>query len=81
MHFSETACEILDLFRDSHRKPGARLSFAELDARLGTDPTVTVAVSELARAGYVTAPDARTIELTARGFDALALPSYRDRPE
>jgi hypothetical protein len=81
MRFSETACEILDLFRETHRKPGARLRFAQLDAHLGSDPAVVVAVSELASAGYLIAPDARTVELTTTGFDAIGLQSYRDPTE
>ena len=81
MRFSETACEILDLFREAHRKPGARMSFAELEARLGTEPVVAVAVSELSHAGYLLAPDARSVELTSRGYDAVGLQTYRDTVE
>ena len=71
MQLSETACEILDLFRETHRKPGARMTMATLDAHFGTDPTVEVAISELKQLGYVTVPDAATIELTDLGFDAI----------
>jgi hypothetical protein len=71
MPLSETACEILESFRKTHRKPGARMTMATLDAHFGTDPTVAVAISELKQFGYVTVPDAGTIELTDRGFDAI----------
>ena len=71
MQISETACEILDLFRETHRKPGARMTMATLDAHFGTDPTVEVAISELKQLGYVTVPDAGTVELTDLGFDAI----------
>jgi Mn-dependent DtxR family transcriptional regulator len=71
MPLSETACEILKLFRETHRKPGARMTIATLDAHFGTDPSVAVAVSELRQLGYVSVPDTRTVELTDVGFDAL----------
>ncbi|NBJ13461.1 hypothetical protein [Microvirga arsenatis] len=71
MSFSVIACEILDLFRQSHRLPGARMTIAEIDERLGTDPAVAVAIRELINAGYLVAPDASTVKLTARGFDAI----------
>lgn len=71
MPLSETACEILELFRETHRKPGARMTIATLDAHFGTDPSIAVAVSELRQLGYVSVPDARTVELTDAGFDAL----------
>ncbi len=77
MQISETACEILDLFRETHRKPGARMTMATLDAHFGADPAVAVAVSELKQLGYVTTPDAGTVELTDRGFDAIHRGSYR----
>lgn len=77
MQLSETACEILDFLRETHRKPGARMTMATLDAHFGTDPAVAVAVSELKHNGYVTTPDAGTIELTDRGFDALHRGDYR----
>ena len=78
MQLSETACEILDLFHESHRKPGARMTMATLDASFGTDPAVAVAVSELIQLGYVTTPDAGTVELTDRGFDAVQRGNYRE---
>ncbi|GEO17234.1 hypothetical protein [Microvirga aerophila] len=68
---SETACEILEFFRETHRKPGARMTMATLDAHFGTDPAVAVAISELKQLGYVTVPDAGTVELTDPGFDAI----------
>jgi Mn-dependent DtxR family transcriptional regulator len=71
MPLSETACEILGFFRETHRKPGARMTMATLDAHFGTDPAVAVAISELKQLGYVTVPDAGTIELTDLGFDAI----------
>jgi Mn-dependent DtxR family transcriptional regulator len=70
MSLSETAREILEFLRETHRKPGARMTMATLDARFGTDPAVAVAISELKQLGYVTVPDAGTIELTDLGFDA-----------
>jgi hypothetical protein len=70
MPLSRTACEILRFFRETHRKPGARMTMTTLDAHFGTNPAVAVAVSELTHLGYVTAPDAATIELTDLGFDA-----------
>ncbi|WP_114947434.1 hypothetical protein [Microvirga calopogonii] len=77
MELDETACEILDYFRDTHRRPGARVTMATLDAHFGADPLVIVAVSELTHLGYVTAPDAGTIEPTDRGFDAIHRRAYR----
>ena len=71
MPLSETACEILGFFRETHRKPGARMTTATLDAHFGTDPAVAVAISELKQLGYVTVPDAGTVELTDLGFDAI----------
>jgi hypothetical protein len=71
MQLSETACEILEFFRETHREPGARMTMATLDAHFGTDPTVALAVPELIHLGYVTTPDAATIELTDLGFDAI----------
>jgi Mn-dependent DtxR family transcriptional regulator len=71
MPLSEMACEILKFFRETHRKPGARITMATLDAHFGTDPAVAVAVSELTQLGYVTTPDAGTVELTDLGFDAI----------
>ncbi|MET4275761.1 MULTISPECIES: hypothetical protein [unclassified Bradyrhizobium] len=71
MPLSETACEILELFRETHRKPGARMTIATLDAHFGTDLSIAVAVSELRQLGYVSVPDARTVELTDVGFAAL----------
>jgi hypothetical protein len=71
MQLSDPACEILEFFRETHRKPGARMIMAMLDAHFGTDPAVAVAVSELTHLGYVTTPDAATIELTDLGFDAI----------
>jgi hypothetical protein len=70
MPLSQMACEILRFFRETRRKPGARMTMTTLDAHFGTNPAVAVAVSELTHLGYVTAPDAATIELTDLGFDA-----------
>ena len=81
MQLSELACEILDLFREAHRRPGARMLMSTLDARLGSGPAVAAAVSELIDAGYVTAPDGETVELTDRGFDAIQRGGYRGREE
>ena len=47
MPLSETACEILGFFRETHREPGARMTMATLDAHFGIDPAVAVAISEL----------------------------------
>ncbi|MBZ6078094.1 hypothetical protein [Microvirga puerhi] len=77
MQISETACEILDFFRQTHRKPGARMTMATLDAHFGADPAIAVAVSELIHLGYVMAPDAETVELTDLGFDAIHRGAYR----
>jgi hypothetical protein len=71
MPLSETAREILEFFRETHRKPGARMTMATLDVHFGTDPAVAVAISELKQLGYVTVPDAETVELTDLGFDAI----------
>jgi hypothetical protein len=71
MQLSETVCEILAFFRETHRKPGARITMATLDTHFGTDPAVAVAISELKQLGYVTVPDAGTVELTDLGFDAI----------
>ena len=71
MSLSETACEILKFLRETHRKLGARMTMATLDAHFGTDPAVAVAISELKQLGYVTVPDAGTVELTDLGFDAI----------
>ena len=71
MPLSETAREILGFFRETHRKPGARMTMATLDAHFGTDPAVAVAISELTHLGYTTTPDAGTVELTDLGFDAI----------
>ena len=61
MPLSELDCEILGFFRETHRKPGARMTMATLDAHFGTDPAVAVAISELKQLGYVTVPDAGTV--------------------
>jgi hypothetical protein len=71
MPLSETACEILGFFRETHRKPVARVTMATLDAHFGTDPAVAVAISELKQLRYLTVPDAGTVELTDLGFDAV----------
>jgi len=57
MPLSETARDILKFLQDTHRKPGARLTMATLDARFGTDPSVAVAISELKQLRYVDVPD------------------------
>ena len=71
MSLSEIACEILDRFRETHRRPGARMTIATLDHSFGRDPAVAVAITELRDAGFVITPDADTVELTAKGFDAI----------
>ncbi len=71
---TEIAREIVEHLRRTHRRPGARLSISKLVDRFGTDPAVATALSELADLGYVEHPDAHTIELTARGFDAAHRP-------
>ena len=76
MQISEIAWEILEFLRETHRRPGARVLIEKLDARFGTDPAVVAAISELAGFGYVTHPDANTIEITARGLDALQRRNY-----
>ena len=77
MQLSERACEILDLFREAHRKPGARMMVGTLDADLGMGPAAVAAISELTELEYVVTPDAQTIELTERGFDAVQRGNYR----
>ena len=75
---SEAACEILDLFRMQHRRPGARMNLTTIEGLLKTqDPAIAAAISELTHLGYVSAPDADTVELTALGFDAIQLEDYR----
>ncbi len=49
----------------------ARVTVATLDAHFGTDPSIAVAISELKQLGYVSVPDAGTVELTDVGFDAI----------
>lgn len=71
MPLSETASEIIAFFRETHRKPGARVTMATLGAHFGTESAVAVAISELKQLRYVTVPDAGTVELTDLGFDAL----------
>ena len=53
------------------------MTIAAIDERLGTDPAVTVAILELIDAGYLVAPDAETVELTTKGFDAIQGGTYR----
>ena len=71
---SEIAGEILEHLRQTHRRPGARLSVRELTDGFGTDPAIATALSELTDLKYVEHPDAHTIELTPRGFDAAHRP-------
>jgi Mn-dependent DtxR family transcriptional regulator len=72
IELTELAREVLELLGRTHRKPGARMLISTLAARLrSTEPPITAAISELIRAGYLAAPDAETIELTAEGFDAI----------
>jgi hypothetical protein len=64
-------------------RPGARTMIATFDHCFGADPAVAVAIAELRDAGFLIIPDAETIELTARGFDAFQDRSYHledDRP-
>jgi hypothetical protein len=77
MQLSETACDVLDVFREGHRLPSARMTMATLDAHVGTDPAVAAAVSELVHLGYVVAPDPGTVELTDRGFLVIQRGDYR----
>jgi hypothetical protein len=77
MQLSERACKILDVFREAHRKPGARMMVGTLEADHGMGPAVTAAISELAELEYVVTPDPQTIELTERGFDLLQRGNYR----
>jgi hypothetical protein len=71
MQLSEMACKIPELFRDTHRKPSARIYTAMLGTHFGTGPAVAKAVSELTHLGYVTTPDAVTIEPMDLGFDEV----------
>jgi hypothetical protein len=61
----------MGLFEGDHRRPGARITRAVLRARLGPDAAIDEGIRELVDAGYITAPDAGTVELTADGFDAI----------
>ena len=58
--------------------PASGRVLPSLSWTVGSDPAVTVAVSELTDVGYVIAPDAQTIELTARGFDAVQGGAHRN---
>jgi hypothetical protein len=49
---------------------------ATFDHRFGADPAVAVAIAELRDAGFLITPDAETVELTAKGFDAIQGRSY-----
>jgi Mn-dependent DtxR family transcriptional regulator len=60
----------VEYLRQTHRRPGARLSVDEQIECFGTDPAVAMAISELAVVGYIAHADTRTIRLTAFGFDA-----------
>lgn len=74
---SQIAHEILSLFAEAHRKPGARMLLSGVAARLGAaESTVFSAASELVNAGYLIAPDPDTIGLTDRGFDAIQRARY-----
>jgi hypothetical protein len=70
MKLNELPRQILDYLQETHRRPGARITIAELDKRFGSDPSVAVALSELVDASYVIAAGSDTVELTAEGFDA-----------
>ena len=48
-----------------------------LDADLSMGPAVAAAISELTELEFVITPDAQTIELTERGFDAVQRGNYR----
>jgi Mn-dependent DtxR family transcriptional regulator len=55
---------------------------AHLRGRIATtDPVITEAVRELIEVGYLTAPDAETIELTAEGYDAIQRAHLDERRE
>jgi hypothetical protein len=72
MDLSQQARDVLDVLGRTHRRPGARLMIEHLRGRVAaTDPVITEAVRELIEVGYLTAPDAETIELTAEGYDAI----------
>jgi hypothetical protein len=74
---NQIAREILEVFGATHRKPGARMLLSELETRVGSAETpVVAAASELVNAGYMIAPDADTLELTDRGFDAIQRAHY-----
>ena len=78
MELGEVAGEVLDIFRQTHRRPGARMSFTSLEKRLGSEPVLFATLSELSDAGYMTTPDVETVELTAKGFDHIQRGNYQD---
>ena len=82
MDLSQQARDVLDVLGRTHRRPGARLMIEHLRGRVAaTDPVITEAVRELIEAGYLTAPDAETIELTAEGYDAIQRAHLDERRE
>jgi hypothetical protein len=70
MQLSQLPRQMLTYFNASNLKAGARVTLRELDSCFGSDPSLTVAVSELVSGGYLTAADANAVELTARGVRA-----------
>ena len=70
MQLSELPRQILTFFGERRLKAGACTTLPELDSLFGSDPSVAAAVSELVSEGYFIAPDANTVELTARGSRA-----------
>jgi hypothetical protein len=82
MDLSQQARDVLDVLGCTHRRPGARLMIEHLRGRVAaTDPVITEAVRELIEVGYLTAPDAETIELTAEGYDAIQRAHLDERRE
>jgi|tagenome__1003787_1003787.scaffolds.fasta_scaffold20316361_1 Mn-dependent DtxR family transcriptional regulator len=82
MELTQQARDVLGTLGRTHGRPGARLMIAHLRGRVAvTDPVIAEAVRELIEAGYLTVPDADTIELTAKGYDAIQrtqLDAWRD---
>ena len=78
MSLSEIACEILDMLRETDRRPGARDDDCQPSKTdFGTDLQLRLPSRELKDAGYVVAPDAETVELAAIWFDVIQSGPYR----
>jgi hypothetical protein len=79
MDISDLAREILAVFKKTHRRPGARMVQATLQQHVPGRLALIVAISELRELGYLSTPDAETVELTARGFDLIQSHDFAPR--